>query len=165
MKRTRSTLYGSALALVVLLGSAAVVEAQNRPDFSGTWRLDPSRSESAMQGGEPIGPVTLQITQTANEIRIETISRRGQSIESYSLNGRDSQLANGAGRARWFGEMLVVDTVRDVRGVSVTTQQTRRVTADGSEMHVDNILEVQHGYTLAKTRNYGAGRDVYIRVR
>jgi hypothetical protein len=46
--------------------------------------------------------------------------------------------------------MLVVDAVRDIRGVSVTTQQTRRITADGSEMHVDNILEVQHGYTLAK---------------
>jgi hypothetical protein len=152
------------LALVVLLGSVASVEAQNRPDFSGTWRLDPSRSESAMQG-EPIGPVTLHITQTANEIRIETVTPRGQSVETYSLSGRDTQLANGAGRARWFGELLVVDAVRDVRGVSVTTQQTRRRTADGSEMHVDNVLVVQHGYTLAKTRNYGAGRDVYLRVR
>ena len=55
--------------------------------------------------------------------------------------------------------------VLDVRGVSVTTQQSRRMTADGSEMHVDSILEVQHGYTLAKTKNYGAGRDVYVRVR
>jgi hypothetical protein len=151
-------------ALVVLLGSATALQAQNRPDFSGTWRLDPSRSESAMQG-EPIGPVTLHITQTAHEIRIETVTPQRQSIETFNLSGRDSQLANGAGRARWFGDMLVVDTVRDVRGVSVTTEQTRRMTADGSEMHVDNILEVQHGYTLAKTRNYGAGKDVYVRVR
>ena len=158
MKCVRS----SVIAMVLLVGSGAV--AQTRPDFSGTWRLDPSRSESALQG-ESIGPVTVHVTQTANEIVIETVTPRSRSVESYSLSGRESQLANGAGRARWFGELLVVDTVRDVRGVSVTTQQTRRVTADGSEMHVDNILEVQHGYTLAKTRNYGAGRDVYVRVR
>ena len=160
MKCARS----SVIAMAVLLGSVASAAAQTRPDFSGTWRLDPSRSESAMQG-ESIGPVTLQVTQTANEIRIETITPRSRSVETYSLAGRESQLANGAGRARWFGDLLVVDTVRDVRGVSVTTQQTRRMTADGSELHVDNILEVQHGYTLAKTKNYGAGRDVYIRVR
>jgi hypothetical protein len=160
MKSARSSVF----ALVVLLGSAASTPAQDRPDFSGTWRLDPSRSESAMQA-EPIGTVTLHITQTANEIRIETVTARTHSIETFNLNGRDVQLANGAGRARWFGEMLVVDTVRDVRGVSVTTKQSRRVTADGSEMHVDNVLEVQHGYTLAKTKNYGAGRDVYVRIR
>ena len=160
MKRSRSSVF----ALVVLLASAASAHAQNRPDFSGTWRLDPSRSESAMQA-EPIGPVTLNITQTANEIRIETVTPRATSIETFNLTGRDVPLANGAGRARWFGDMLVVDTVRDVRGVSVTTKQSRRVTADGSEMHVDNILEVQHGYTLAKTKNYGAGRDVYVRIR
>ena len=160
MKRAPSVV----LALVVLLASAVSAHAQSRPDFSGTWRLDPARSESAMQG-ESIGPVTVQITQTANEIRIETVTPRTRSVETFPLNGRDSQLSNGAGRARWFGDLLVVDTVRDVRGVSVTTQQTRRVTADGSEMHVDNILEVQHGYTLAKTRNYGAGKDVYVRIR
>ena len=159
MNRVRS----SVIAMVVLLGSVAAT-AQTRPDFSGTWRLDPSRSESALQG-ESIGPVTVHVTQSANEIRIETVTPRTRAVETYNLSGRESQLTNGAGRARWFGELLVVDTVRDVRGVSVTTQQTRRMTADGSEMHVDNILEVQHGYTLAKTRNYGAGRDVYVRVR
>lgn len=168
MKRARSASLtatrSSVFALVVLLASAASIHAQSRPDFSGTWRLDHSRSESAMQG-EPIGTVTLHITQTANEIRIETVTPRTHTVETFNLNGRDVQLSNGAGRARWFGDMLVVDTVRDVRGVSVTTQQSRRVTADRSEMHVDNILEVQHGYTLAKTRNYGAGKDVYIRIR
>jgi hypothetical protein len=157
--------HSSVCVLVALLGSAAGVRAQDRPDFSGTWRLDPSRSESAMQGGEPIGPVTVHITQTANDIRIETVTPRTRAVETFNLIGRDSQLANGAGRARWFGELLVVDTVRDVRGVSVTTEQTRRVTADGTEMHVDNILQVQHGYTLAKTKNYGAGKDVYVRIR
>jgi hypothetical protein len=149
--------------MVVLFGSVAAA-AQTRPDFTGTWRLDPTRSESALQG-ESIGPVTLQVTQTADEIRIGTVTPRTRSVETYPLNGGDTPLSNGAGRARWFGELLVVDAVRDIRGVSVTTQQTRRMTADGSEMHVDNVLEVQHGYTLAKTRNYGAGRDVYVRVR
>ena len=39
--------------------------AQSKPDFSGTWKMDPSRSESAAQK-EPIGPVTIVIAQTEN---------------------------------------------------------------------------------------------------
>jgi hypothetical protein len=151
-----------ALATTAVLGTTAA-HAQSRVDFSGTWRLDPTRSESAMQG-EPIGPVTVVITQTPGEIRIETVTAGSRTVDTYRLNGSDTRLANGSGVARWSGDLLVVDAVRDVRGVSVTTQQSRRMTADGSEMHVDSILEVQHGYTLAKTKNYGAGRDVYVRV-
>ena len=45
--------------------------AQGLPDFSGTWTMDLSRSESAAQGPE-IGPVKVAIQQSAAEIRIET---------------------------------------------------------------------------------------------
>jgi hypothetical protein len=44
---------------------------QSATDFSGTWKMDAARSESAHQA-VPIGPVTLVIKQTATELSIET---------------------------------------------------------------------------------------------
>jgi hypothetical protein len=154
----------AAVAIIALILVSTSAYAQDRADFTGVWRMDPTRSESAMQG-EPIGPVTVVIVQTPSQIQIETVSQRGRTVETYRLDGLDSALKTGLGHARWLGDQLVMDSVRDVRGVSVTTQQSRRMTADGTEMHVDSILEVQHGYTLARTKNYGAGKDVFVRVR
>src|SRR5437763_5987832 len=51
--------------------------AQSKPDFSGTWKMDPSRSESAAQK-EPIGPVTIVIAQTEHDVKIETMSPRSE---------------------------------------------------------------------------------------
>ena len=40
-------------------------------DLSGTWKMDPSRSESAHQA-VPIGAVVLVVRQTATSITLET---------------------------------------------------------------------------------------------
>ena len=174
----------------------SILTAQTRPDFSGTWRMDASRSESAMQA-EPIKTMTVVIRQTPTEITIETTTDRGTTTETYSLNpnsgsapqkteiaekkasstdnarsgagmaGNGPEKAGGATEktARWQGEVLVTDVIRDVRGQSVTAQQSRRLAASGNEMIVESIVEVQHGYTLSGAKNYGAGKDVFVRVR
>ncbi len=157
MKRVVMGLVG----LLLLIPSYAF--AQTRPDFSGTWRMDPTRSETAMWG-EPIGPVTVVITQTPTEIKFETTSPSGALVESFQLDSA-SQATNDLAVARWASDTLLTNVLRDIRGVAVTIQQTRRLGADGDEMIVDSVLEVQHGYTLAKAKNYGAGKDVYVRVR
>ena len=60
------------------------------PDFSGTWHMDPARSESA-NSGAPSGPVTVVIKQSANEVSIET--RQGEQTETlvYKLDGTESE--------------------------------------------------------------------------
>ena len=47
----------------------------------------------------------------------------------------------------------------------MTTKEARRLGENGSEMLVETVLVVQHGYTLKGTQNYGAGKDVFTRVR
>jgi hypothetical protein len=169
--------------------------AQTRPDFSGTWRMDASRSESAMQA-EPIKSMTVVIRQTPTDITFETTTDHGTTTETYSLNPKIGGLPqkteiaekapsgsnktgsaattgsatdkSGSGSektARWQGDVLVTDVIRDVRGQSVTAQQSRRLAASGNEMIVESIVEVQHGYTLSGAKNYGAGKDVFVRVR
>lgn len=150
------------LALVVALALPSVAFAQGKPDFSGTWAMDPTRSESATQA-EPIGPVTVLITQTAAELNIQTTRAQKTTVEIYKLDGSESKIPSGTGKVRWDGPTLVIETVRDIQGATVTTKELRTLAAGGNEMRVESSLEVQHGYTLKGT--YGTAKDVYKRVR
>jgi len=149
--------------LVAALALPSALHAQGKPDFSGTWKMAPTRSESAVQS-EPIGPITLVIAQTPGEVRIETTRTRGTSIVTYKLDGSEIKIPGGTAKTHWDGSMLVTEAVRDVQGQTVTTKETRRLSADGKEMLVETMLVVQHGYSLRGTPNYGAGKDTFVRT-
>ena len=150
--------------LVAALALPSTAHAQGKPDFSGTWTMDPSRSESAVQN-EPIGPVTLVISQSDGEFRIETTRTQGKSIVTYKLDGSEIKIPGGTAKTHWDGSTLVTEAVRDVQGQTVTTKETRRLNGDGNEMLVETMLVVQHGYSLRGTPNYGTGKDVYTKLR
>jgi len=138
--------------------------AQGKPDFTGTWTMDHTRSESAVQN-EPIGPVTLVVAQTPGEMRIETTRAQRSSTVTYKLDGSEIKIPGGTAKSHWDGSTLVVETVRDIQGQTVTTRETRRLNEDGTEMLVETMLVVQHGYSLRGTPNYGAGKDVFVRMK
>ena len=149
--------------LVVSLAVPFTLFAQGRPDFSGTWSMDRSRSESAMQA-DPIGPTTLVITQTPGGLQIATTRDSRTATIVYKLDGSPGPIPGGSATSHWEGATLVTETVRDIQGQTVTTKESRRLNETG-EMLVETVLVVQHGYTLKGTQNYGAGKDVFTRVR
>jgi hypothetical protein len=149
--------------------------AQETPDFSGVWRMDPSRSESAHQA-VPIGPVTLIIQQNAAELSIET--RRTQkgkpSISSetltFKLDGSENSIVSDAGaqiqaKAHWNGTKLITETSRNINGSTVTTMHVFSLDASGKELTIDKTLTVQHGYQFAGANNTGRGKDVFIKSK
>ncbi len=94
------------IACVFALSSTAGLRAQNRPDFSGTWTMDLTRSEAAAQG-MPIGPVTVVIRQMPEELRIDT-TRNGRT-ESVRYLPADMKATGGSeavGAFRWQGLKL-----------------------------------------------------------
>ena len=136
-------------------------------DFSGTWTMDPARSESAQQG-ETIKPSTVVIAQTATELRVETM--RGERHESvvYAL-GKTPRPAAGpaaAGQpaAYWEGDKLVTETQRPVNGMTVTVKEARTLGPTGREMTVETIVIVQHGYSMPGAKNYGTSKDVFTKT-
>src|SRR5437763_9925305 len=68
-----------AVALTAFLLLPLALHAQTPRDFSGTWTMDLSRSQSAQQG-EAIKPVTFVSTQIPTQVRIET--QRGTEKEN-----------------------------------------------------------------------------------
>jgi hypothetical protein len=162
--------------LTLLLIFPFAAHTQGSSDFSGTWKMDPARSESAHQA-VPIGPVTLVINQTATELRIETRRNdRGGSaakgeILTYKLDGTESTIAAQTGappvktKAHWNGDKLVTETERNVQDSTVTTAYIHSLDPKKKELTVDKTLLIQHGYQGEGSKSYGTGRDVFIRIQ
>ena len=151
-----------ALAVVVSL-TVVSAYAQNKPNFSGSWRLDPSRSDAAAHADTP-GPVTVAIEQSDTHLQIVTTTSRGTTRVKYAFRSVDAPAREGTPMAQWRGDALLTDVIRDVSGQSVTVQQTRNLRADGNEMVVESVVNVQHGYSATGAKVYGASTDVFVRV-
>lgn len=151
------------VASVVAVLVTSVADAQTRPDFSGTWKRDAARSDSATYP-ELAGPVTLTITQTADQVRIQRETARGAMTNVFHFAEPEKPAKAGAALARWRAETLVVNLVGEIRGQSVTTEQSMTLSANGNEMTVQSMVNVQHGYTSPGAKISASGRDVYVRV-
>jgi hypothetical protein len=149
----------------LLVGSAASLGSQTHPQFSGTWRLDPARSESAAE--DTPGQLTVQITQTDQDVTFVTSkgAQQNRTVHRFVATPTAPFAIDGsAARAYWSGASLVTEGTRLIQGQTVASRETRTLSADGAEMTVDVVVIVEHGYQTRGGRNYGMGRDVYTRV-
>jgi hypothetical protein len=129
--------------LVLLAFAAAVIlpfsaRAQTKTDFSGTWTLDAAKSDApGGRGGRgPQGPVTIK--QTASDITIGQATYKLDGSESVNqMQGRGGATVEAKSKARWDGAKLVIETTRDMGGNTVTSTETRSLSADGTEMTVE----------------------------
>ncbi len=163
------------LFLIVMLSGAALGHsAQDFTQFSGVWKMDPARSESAHQD-VTLGPSTLTIRCSADEITIETTRKpKGNAppfheILTFPVDGSERPNTGNAGvqvtgKLRLDGEKLITETVRNVQNSTVTTVYVHTLSPNGREMTVDKTLTVQHGYQGMSATNSGHGKDVYVRV-
>ena len=47
----------------------------------------------------------------------------------------------------------------------MSSKQTLTLSPDRSEMSVERLVIVQHGYTLRGTQNYATVKDVFVRAK
>ncbi|HET7618303.1 MAG TPA: hypothetical protein VFK20_07325 [Vicinamibacterales bacterium] len=133
------------LTAALVCAMALVGYAQSKPDFSGTWTLDASKSEMGDMGGGGGGgrmgrgmmggPIT--ITQTADALTIEREGRNGPMKTTYKLDGTETEVragrgATGKAKAHWEGSNLVIETTAEGPNGSMTIKETRSLAADGT---------------------------------
>jgi len=155
MRRKMVLVIVTALALAL----PAVARAQSKPDFSGSWTLDQSKSDPPpMRGGGGgggggregrgrggFGGGAQTIRQSGNELSITSEGRGGPQTMTYKLDGSEStNKVMGRGgemdaksKARWDGSKLVIETTREMGGNPVTITETRTLSSDGKEMTVE----------------------------
>ena len=106
--------------VALALGVQAAALAQARPDFSGTWRLNVSKSAPNVAGNTPNIPFPSQIVarQTATDISVESTSIRQQPVSAvYKLDGskvtvQTPEGISETGEAKFNGGNLVITSRR-----------------------------------------------------
>jgi polyisoprenoid-binding protein YceI len=143
------------LAFVAAFVTAGLVLAQAKPDFSGAWTLDPSKSEMGRMGGGPggggMGEMTVVIKQTASELSIERKMGETVSTTVYKLDGTESVNKGPRGgevksTAKWDGANLVIKSTQEgPQGGTMESTEVRGLSADGKVMTVDVTRQTPKG--------------------
>jgi hypothetical protein len=132
-----------------ILAVATVAWAQ-KPDFSGTWTLDPASAPAGGGGGGrgggggALGNGPATVKQTADALTIErtmgdakvTLTYRLDGTESRNtMTGRDGQSADSISTAKWDGRKLTIVTKQEMGGQ--ITESTQVWTVEGNTLTVE----------------------------
>ena len=160
------------IATLLMTAQATVVLAQP-PDFSGTWKIDPSRSRvvAAAALASLIGagaPPTLHITQPANG----TLVLESQINESHARlyrPGRSTSTPVTVGPAgnitvtsRWEGRALVSEGTREFTSSTSPVSNVKEVlsvSADGRTLTIE-VTATSAGEPSTSTMVYARTHDV-----
>jgi hypothetical protein len=143
MKRARIGLIAAAVLAV-----ATLAWAQAKPDFSGTWTLDPAATGTTGGGGAGMGGGPMTVKQTADTLTIERTGQGGNTMtQTYKLDGSETDITMGQmtakASAKWDGAKLVI-TTKSERGEQTQTWSL----ADGM-------------LTIERTGGRGPSKQVY----
>ena len=144
--------------LLAMLGAVILpftAGAQGKPDFSGTWTMDAAKSDPAPagRGGGGGGAASVTIKQTGTELTIQSEGRQGPQTMTYKLDGSESkneQMGRGGAttvvsKAKWDGASLVIESSREIQGMSITTKEVRTLDSGGKEMKVQTTIQTPQG--------------------
>jgi len=155
--------------LVLVLVAAVLVTqpAVERANFTGSWQMVAARSGSPTQNA-PVTEMTFVIDHAADQIRLDMTTAGRTLSEVYPIvaapKAPADPLSGDERRAFWDGTRLVVERGGTISGQTVSSRQSLTLSADGSEMTVERLVIVQHGYSLRGARNYASVKDVFARV-
>lgn len=138
------------LALASL--TAMLATAAEKPNFSGSWKMNPGKSD--------FGPVPApdKLEQTIKhedpKLNINTVSAGPQgetkTETNYSTDGKDS-LNKGQGGmevksvAAWDGEKLVIKYKREIQGMEISFVDSWTLAGDGKTLTVARDLSTPQG--------------------
>ena len=139
----------SVLALASL--SAALMSGADKPNFTGSWKMNPAKSDFG-----PIPPpdkLERTIKHDDPKLAVSTLNAGPQgemkSDSMYTTDGKDS-INKTAGTevksvAAWDGDKLTIKYKREVQGMEISFAETWTLSADGKVLTVVNDLSTPQG--------------------
>jgi hypothetical protein len=138
------------MVAAAILAVTTVAWAQ-KPDFSGTWALDPANAPAVGGGGDgrgggagALGNGPATVRQTADTLTIERTISDATVTLTYKLDGTDSrnimmapggQPADSLSTAKWDGPKLTIVTKQEMDGQIV--EFTQAWTVEGNTLTVE----------------------------
>jgi hypothetical protein len=167
MQMRRNALIVGALSLVF---AASVAQAQDKPNFAGTWTLVPDPNAAAGAGaGRGGGGGGLgqggTIAQDAKTLTITRTTQNGEVKVVYNLDGSESKnMMMGRGgqteqvsKAAWEGMTLVVTTNFTMGENAVTRTEKYSLDAQGQLVVATTAPGRGGGEPTTTTRTYKKG--------
>ena len=162
----RNALVVGALSLVF---AASIAQAQDKPNFSGSWTViaNPNAAGGGGGGGRGGGAGLGQaatITQDAKTLTVTRTTQNGEVKLVYNLDGSESKnMVQGRGgqteqvsKATWDGNKLVISTTLTMGENTVTRTQT--MSLDGSGQLVVTVSGPgRGGEVMTNTQTYKKG--------
>lgn len=136
------------ILFLTLFAAAAAFAAT---DFSGTWKMDPAKSDFG-----PIPPpesMTRVVTQDGDSITFETTQKNEQGEVktkiSFKLDGSPSvnktALGEVKGTAKFEGDKLRIKSTRETQGMEITFDELWALAADGKTINIVNKVGTPQG--------------------
>ena len=132
------------LSVVVVVALPTLVAAQPKPNFSGTWKCDTSRTT-----GGSCTTDAIVIKHSGDTITVQSV-QPSPIVQTYKLDGTETtndpaQKLGNSGRplgqlkvtGRWEGTAAVIET-RTLEEPPRVTKSTWRLSADGKELVIDS---------------------------
>jgi hypothetical protein len=168
----------TAVALLFVFMSATA-----QVNFSGSWTLNAEKSQLAAPGGGgpggggpggggrgPMGGGPMVVTQSANELSVETTRRGFQGgedtkiVTKYSLDGKQTETTRSSpmgdmvskNTATWSADKksLTIVTTMNFDGNEMKTTETWKLGSDGKSLSIESVRPGFDGGEMKTTRVY-----------
>jgi hypothetical protein len=137
------TMRQTGLILVGLLFLVAGAAAQGKPNFSGDWKLNASKSNF----GQMPAPTSLtqKITHADPSLKVQTAQSGDfgdiNSDFSFTTDGKECQNAVGdmfkmTSTVKWDGDILLFDSKMDIQGNAMSGTDKWSLSPDGKTLTV-----------------------------
>lgn len=139
---------GSFVTAFFLLGGAARAAT---PNFSGEWKFNAAKSDF----GKFPAPqsITRKIAQQGAKLSMTNIQKGAQGEVTtelvYTTDGKPvtnkAQGGESKGSAQWIGDKLMIESSREVQGVTLTQKDIWTLSPDGKTLTVDSHVALPNG--------------------
>jgi hypothetical protein len=138
------TICGVGLIFLVALWAPLRTPAANMPDFSGAYTLKSVKGEDRP---DPSDALSLKIAQTADEIKITTVTDGQPSTETFPLGQGGGHCGGSASEdskctAQWTGKMLELEMVYTAHPtengpeIEMHTRERLQLSSDGKTLTI-----------------------------
>lgn len=136
-----------AVSLFLLLASAAMA----KPNFTGSWKMNPAKSnfgqvpqpekmERTVDHKDPA--LLLKSLQVRQDKEVKTEANLSTDGKEFTVK---TQFGDMKGTAKWDGDALVVESKLQIQGNEITQSDRWVLAAGGKELKVDSVLNTPQG--------------------
>jgi hypothetical protein len=127
----------------------SAAQSQAAPNFTGEWKLNLAKSDygpiqqfapesmtRSVKHDDPVFVIATHQKGAAGELSTQ---------EKYTTDGKPAENKDSKGSAKWDGDKLVIDSVREANGTEIKTHQVWSLSADGKTLTSTNHIVVPQG--------------------